>query len=172
MWKIINWSNSTDKYYDLMHCSPPDFSVHGTLQARILENTFHSPGDLSDPGIKLSRQILYHLSHQVHHAYTYQFSSVKSLSRVRLFATRWIAARQASLSITNSWSSLKLTSIKSVMPSSHLILCCPLLFLPQSLPASESFPMSQLIAWGGQSTGVSASASFLPKNAQDWSPLE
>ena len=43
---------------------------------------------------------------------------------------------------------------------------------PQSLPASESFPMSQLVAWGGQSTGLSASASFLPKNTQDWSPLE
>ena len=70
-----------------------------------------------------------------------QFSS---LSRVRLFATPWIAARQASLSITNSLSSLRLTSIESVMPSSHLILCHPLLLLPQSLPASESFPMSQL----------------------------
>ena len=59
-----------------------------------------------------------------------QFSSVQSLCRVRLFATPWIAARQASLSITNSRSSLRLTSIKSVMPSSHLILCHPLLFLP------------------------------------------
>ena len=58
------------------------------------------------------------------------FSSVKSLSRVRLFATPWIAARQASLSITNSWSSLRLTSIESVMPSSHLILCRPLLLPP------------------------------------------
>ena len=58
-----------------------------------------------------------------------QFSSVKSLRRVQLFATPWIAARQASLSITNSWSSLRLTSIKSVMPSSHLILCRPLLLL-------------------------------------------
>ena len=48
----------------------------------------------------------------------------------------------------------------------------PLSSCPQSLPASESFPMSQLFAWGGQSTGVSASASFLPKNTQDWSPLE
>ena len=57
-----------------------------------------------------------------------QFSSVQSLSRVRLFATPWIIARQASLSITNSWSSLKL--IDSVMPSSHLILCRPLLLLP------------------------------------------
>ena len=54
----------------------------------------------------------------------------------------------------------------------HLILCCPSSSCPQSLPASESFPMSQLFAWGGQSTGVSASASFLPKNTQGWSPLE
>ena len=102
----------------------------------------------------------------------FQFSSVQSLSRVRLFATPWIAAHQASLSITNSQSSLRLTSIESVMPSSHLILCRPLLLCPQSLPASESFPMSQLFAWGGQSTGVSALASVLSKNTQDWSPLE
>ena len=60
----------------------------------------------------------------------YQFSSVRSLSLVRLFATPWIAARQASLSIINSWNSLKLMSIKSVMPSSHLTLCCPLFLLP------------------------------------------
>ena len=64
-----------------------------------------------------------------------QFSSVQSLSRVQLFATPWIAARQASLSITNSRSSLRLTSIESVMTSSHLILCRPLLFLPP-IPAS------------------------------------
>ena len=102
----------------------------------------------------------------------HQFSSVQSLSRVRLFVTPWIAACQASLSITNSRSSLKLMSIESVMPSSHLILCHPLFLLPQSLPASESFPKSQLFAWGGQSTGVSALASFLPKNTQGWSPLE
>ena len=59
-----------------------------------------------------------------------QFSSDQLLSRVRLFATPWITARQASLSITNSRSSLRLTSIESVMPSSHLILCHPLLLLP------------------------------------------
>ena len=64
-----------------------------------------------------------------------QFSSVQSLSRVRLFATPWIAARQASLSITNSRTSLRLMSIESVMPSSHLILCCPLLLLPP-IPSS------------------------------------
>ena len=96
------------------------------------------------------------------------FSSVQSLSRVRLFATPWIAARQASLSIINSGSSLKLMSIESVMPSSHLILCRPLLLLP---PGSGSFPMSLLFAWGGQSIGVSASASVPPMNTQDWSPL-
>ena len=64
-----------------------------------------------------------------------QFSSVQSLSRVRLFATPWIAARQASLSITNSQSSLKLTSIESVVPSSHLILCRPLFLLPPIPPS-------------------------------------
>ena len=101
-----------------------------------------------------------------------QFSSVQSFSCVWLFATPWIAARQASLSITISQSSLKSMSIELVMPSSHLILCCPLLLLPQSLPASESFPMSQLFTWGSQSIGVSALASFLPKKSQDWSHLE
>ena len=100
------------------------------------------------------------------------FSSVQSLSRVPLFVTPWIAARQASLSITNSWSSLRLMSIESVMPSSHLILCRPFSSCPQSLPASESFPMSQLFTWGGQSTGVSALALFLPKKSQGWSPSE
>ena len=94
------------------------------------------------------------------------------LSCVQLFATPWIAAHQASLSITISQSSLKLTSIQSVMPSSHLILCCPFSFCTQSLPALESFPMSQLFSWGGQSTGVSALASFLPKKYQGWSPSE
>jgi len=67
------------------------------------------------------------------------FSSVQSLSRVWLFATPWIAARQASLSITNSRSSLRLTSIESVMPSSHLILCRPLLLLPPIPPSIRVF---------------------------------
>ena len=67
------------------------------------------------------------------------FSSVQSLSRVQLFATPWIAARQASLSITNSQSSPKLMSIELVMPSSHLILCCPLLLLPPIPPSIRVF---------------------------------
>ena len=102
---------------------------------------------------------------------SHQFSSVQSLSHVRLFATPWISAHQASLSITNSWSSPRLTSIESVMPCSHLILSRPLLLLPPIPPNIRVFLVSQLFSWGGQSIGVSASASFLPKNTQDWSPL-
>ena len=110
----------------------------------------------------------------------FQFSSVQSLSRVRLFATPWIAARQASLSITNS------PPCPSPTPGVHsdsrpLSQWChpaitssvvPLSSCPQYLPASESFPMSQLFAWGGQSTGVSALVSFLPRKSQGWSPSE
>ena len=69
----------------------------------------------------------------------YQFSSVQSLSCVRLFATPWTAACQASLSITNSWSLPKLMSIESVMPSNHLILCRPLLLLPSIFPSIRVF---------------------------------
>ena len=94
------------------------------------------------------------------------------LSRVRLFATPWTAARQASMSITNSQSLLELMSIESVMPSNHLILCCPLLLLPLILPSIRVFPMSQLFTSGDQSIGVSASTSVLPMNTQDRSPLE
>ena len=107
-----------------------------------------------------------------HHVGPVSFSSVQLLSPVRLLATPWIAACQASLSITNSRSSLRLTSIELVMPSSHLILCRPLLLLPPIPPSIGVFPMSQLFAWGGQSIGVSALASVLPKNTQDWSPSE
>ena len=67
------------------------------------------------------------------------FSSVQSLSRVRLFVIPWTAARQASLSIANSWSLLKLMSIESVMPSDHLILCHPLLLLPSIFPSIRVF---------------------------------
>ena len=80
------------------------------------------------------------LSVEVDMLYDYiQFSSVQLLSRVRLFVTSWIAARQVSLSITNSQSSLRLMSIESVMPSSHLILCRPLLLLPPIPPSITAF---------------------------------
>ena len=98
-------------------------------------------------------------------------SSVQLLSRIQLFTTPWTAERQASLSITNSQSLPKLMSIELVMPSNHLILCCPLLHLPSIFPASGSFPISQLFASGGQSIGVSASASVLPMNTWDQFPL-
>ena len=111
---------------------------------------------------------MFHLSRNTVHAVT----SLQSLSCVRLFATPWTAARQASLSITtpgaysNSCPSSRWchpTISSSVVPfSSHL----------QSFPASGSFPMSWFFTSGGQSTGVSALVSFLPKNTQNWSPSE
>ena len=81
-------------------------------------------------------------------------------------ATPWTAAIQASLSITNFWSLLKLISIELVMPSNHLILCRPLLLLPSIFPSIRVFPMSQFFTSGGQSIGVSASASVLLMNIQ------
>ena len=97
-----------------------------------------------------------------------QFSSVTR--HVWLFATPWTAACQASLSITNSWSLLKLMSIESVMPSKHLILCLPILRRLQFSTASGSFLMSQFFASDDQSIAVSASTLVLPMNIQDWFP--
>ena len=97
----------------------------------------------------------------------FPFSSVQLLSRVWLFATPWTAALQASLSITNSQSLLRLMSIESVMPSSHLTLYWPFSSCLQSFPASRSFQMSPFFASDGQSIGVSTSASVLPMNIQD-----
>ena len=101
-----------------------------------------------------------------------QLSSIQSLSRVRLFETPWIAARQASLSITNSqeFTQTHVHRIGDTIQPSH----------PPSSPSPPApnpsqhqfFLMSQFFSWGGQSTGVSALASFLPKNTQDWSPSE
>ena len=101
-----------------------------------------------------------------------KFSSVYFLSHVQIFVTPWTAAHQASLSITNSQSFLKLMSIELVMPFNHPILCHTFLLLPSILPATGSFPVSQFFASGGQSIGVSASVSVLPMNIQDWFPLE
>ena len=96
-------------------------------------------------------------------------SSVQFLSRVQLFMTPWTAARHASLSVTNSWSLLKLMFIELVMPSNHLILGRPFSSCLQSFLASGSFQMSQLLASGGPSIGVSASKLVLPMNPRDWS---
>ena len=107
----------------------------------------------------------------IYNKYSVQFSSV-SQSCLTPCDPMHRAARQVSLSITISQSSLKLTFIESVMPSSHLIICSPLLLLPPIPPSIRVFPRSQLFTWGGQSIGVSALASFLPKNTHGWSPLE
>ena len=98
--------------------------------------------------------------------------SVQSLSRGWLFVTPWIAAHQASLSITNSRSSLRLTSIESVMPSSHLILCCPLLLLPPIPPSIRVFSNESALhrRWPKY---WSFSFSIIPlKKSQGWSPSE
>ena len=126
-----------------------------------------------------------------------EFSSVQSLSHVWLFVTPWIAARQASLSITNSGSSLKLMCIESVMPSSHLILCCPILLLPPIPPSIKVFssesalrmrwPKYWSVSFSIRSVQFSSVAQSCPTlcdpmnlksfwwtlkmNTQDWSPL-
>ena len=95
-----------------------------------------------------------------------------SLTKLRVtLETLWTTAQQTSLSFTVSWSSLKLMSIESVMPSNHLILCSSLLLLLSIFPSIRAFPVSQLFVSGGQSVGASASASVLPMNIQSWIPL-
>ena len=95
---------------------------------------------------------------------------MNSISHVRLFATPWTIAHQASLSFTISWSLLKFMSIESVMLSKHLILCHPLLLCLQYFPATGSFLMSRLFTSGGQSIRA-ASASVLLMSIQGWFPL-
>ena len=133
---------------DPMGFNLPGSSVHGILQARILEWVCHSllqgtfPTQRSNSSLLHflhCRWILYppiHLGSPQRWISSLQFSCSVF---VRLFVIPWIAARQAFLSITNSRSSLKLTSIESVMPSSHLILCCPLFLLPPILPSIRVF---------------------------------
>ena len=126
-----------------MDCSPPGFSLSGIFPGKntgvgcyfLLQGIFLTQGsNLSLLHWQVDSLPLSHQESQIS-----RFSSVQSLSRVRLFATPWIAARQASLSTTNSQSSLKLTSIESVMPSSHLILCRPLLLLSLIPPSIRVF---------------------------------
>ena len=100
----------------------------------------------------------------------YWNGSVQSLSRVRLFASPWTAAYQASLSITNFQSLLKLMSIESVMPSNHLILCFPLLLPPSIFPSISVFCNESVLCIRWPKYWISASTSVLPMNTQDWSP--
>ena len=118
------------------------------------------------------RWILYQLSYEGSLIYTLHLhmSSIQfSCSVVSDFATPWTTAHQASLCITNFWSLLKLMPIESVIPSNQTISSSDVSFSShlQSFPATGSFQMSQFFASGGQSIGVSASASVLPMNIQD-----
>ena len=99
------------------------------------------------------------------------FAVIQSLSHVQFFVTPQTAACQASLSFRISWSLLNLISLESTLPPNHLILYHPLLLLPSIFPSIRSFLMSQFFTSGGQSIGVSASASVLPMNIQGWFPL-
>ena len=98
-------------------------------------------------------------------------SSVQLLSRVQLFATSWTAAHQASLSITNSWSSPKSMPIELVMPSNHLILCRPLLLLPSVFPSIRFFSNQPALRIRWPKYWSFSFNISLPVNTQDWSPL-
>ena len=135
-----------------MDCSSPGFSVHRILQAGILEwvaipfsrgsyKPTIEPTSLVSPALA---GVFFTSSATVKPTFSC-FSSVQSLSRVRLFATPWTAAHQASLSITNSWSLLKLTSIKFMMPFNYLILCCSLLLWPSNFPSIGVFSNKPLL---------------------------
>ena len=106
----------------------------------LLSTLLHSKGKSGQTHVSSYHELLWLTSY---------ISTVQSLSRVWLFATPWITACQASLSITKSWSSLRLTSIESVMPSSHLILCRPLLLLPPIPPSIRvfSYELTRHMRW-------------------------
>ena len=103
--------------------------------------------------------------------FTLGFQFSQPLSRVRLFTTPWAAARQASLSITNSWSLLKLMSIESMMTSNHLILCSPLFRLPSIFPSIRVFSNEPALCVRWPKYCSFTSASVLPMNIQDSFPL-
>ena len=165
-----------------MNYSLPGSSVHGISQARMLEwiavsFTRVSSWPRNQTSVSCAGRFFTTKPQEKPHStvnytqyllITYQFSSVQSLSRVRLFVTQWTAAHQASLSITNFQSLFKLMSIKSVMPSNHLILGHPLLLLSSVLPSIRVFSDESVlcIRWPKYS-----SASVLPVNIQDWFPL-
>ena len=166
---FLLWSHSSYCTYCLSFAIPPPWELFVWQVLCVI------PGCslmLPAQGNLKSEMTLLHPCHPLsHHVWcSLWFSSVQLLSCVWLFVTPWTAARQASPSITNSQSLLKLTSVESVMPPNNLIFCHPLLLLPSIFPQSGSFPMSQFFTWGGQSIWVSASASVLPINIQQWFP--
>ena len=158
IWTHFSFSNKIQK-----QCRTKNNCAHVQL-GQVLDKRHRETKKAPLPLLKSQEQK--HCTCPLHSA-SPQFSSAQLPSRVRPSATPWTAARQASLSITNPRSSLKLMSIESVMPSNHLISVAPFSSCPQSFPASGSFPMSQVFASGGHRIGVSASASVLPMNIQD-----
>ena len=133
-------------FCDPMDCSPPGSSVHGIFQTRILKWVAMTSSMGSSPPRNQTQVSCIAggfctawATREVFESLSVRFSSVQLFSHVQLFVTPWITACQASLSITNSWRSSKLMSIKSVMPSSHLILCHPQLLLPPIPPSIRLF---------------------------------
>ena len=125
---------------------------------------------LDDVIFCIRKKTLWHQSTKLNDKKTVQFSLVTQ-SCLTLCDPQWTATAQASMSITNCWSLLKHMSTELMMPSNHLILCCSLLFPPSIFPSIRVFSSESVFTSGGQSIGVSASASVLPMNTQDWSPL-
>ena len=150
LWKI-NKTDKTDKEKERRHKCPKS-SVNRGYHCRCCR-----------AGKKINKKTLRITLH----------TSVQSLGRVQLFVTPWTAARQASLSISNSWSLPKLMSIESVMDAIQpsYPLSSPSVPALNLFQHQGFFQMSQLFASGGQSIGTSASTSVLPMNTQDWSPL-
>ena len=131
--------------YDPMDCSPPGSSVHGILQARILECVAISFSRGSSQPRDRARVSYIEGGFFTAEPPEKPPQSVQSLSHVWLFVTPWAAACQASLSVTNSWSLLTLMSIESVMPSNHLILCRPFLLLPSIFPSIRVFSSESVL---------------------------
>ena len=170
-----------------MDCSTPGIPIHHQLP-ELMQTHVHWVGDaiqpshpLSSPSprafnLSLHQGLFKWVSSSLRWPKFWRFSllinyfgcSVQPLSHVRLFVTPWTVARQASLSITNSWSLLKLMSIESVLPSNHLILCPPLLLLSSIFPSIRVFSNESVLHIKWPTIGVSALASVLPMNIQNW----
>ena len=198
-WPLSRWCHSTISSFAVLFSScPKSFPVSGSF---LMNQPFTSGGQsigasasvlpvdiqgwfslgltglISLQSKELSR-VFSNTTIQKHQLFSAQpslwsnFSSVQLLSHVWLvMTTPWTAARQATVSTSNSLNLLKLMSIELVMPSNHLILCQPLLLLPSIFPSIKVFSNESVLPISGQSIGVSASASVLPMNIQDWVPL-
>ena len=175
-WKCLLITPLCLTLFDLMDCSQSGSSTSGISWARILGWVVisYSRGP-PDPGIKPVSPAMaggfFTNEPPGKPRDTDQFSSVQSLSWVQLFATPWSAAHQASLFIANSWSLLKLMPLSLWCHPTISFSVVPFSSRLQSFPASGSFQMSQFFTLGGQSIGISASASVLLMNIQDWFPL-